>query len=205
MRGDAACFKQIHLIKVLGPPVFPDLVGLGGCLLPHRLQCLSLCNLWLDFVSKFCTGRKTVCLCLMLSNAVIAGSAVDYHPSDWKEAGDKTAAVRKGMLGSGINSLSVCLVELRVQPQGIFQGAVYAQGQVWQQRYMQHSYWPQWELLAESEGGMALEVCDTEHGLGKRVPVFCCGCFFNERAAALVVFWALILLCTFNRPMHTVG
>lgn len=45
MQGDAACFKRINLIRALGPPVFPGLVELGGCLVLHRIQCLSLCNL----------------------------------------------------------------------------------------------------------------------------------------------------------------
>lgn len=110
-------------------------------------------------------------------------------PFYWKEAGDKTIAIRKGMLGSGINSLSICLMELRVQLQGIFQGDIYAQGEVWQQHYVQHSYWLQWELLAESQGRMALEVCD------RAWLEEMCACFvlwvvfFNERAANLVVFW----------------
>lgn len=196
--------KLSALVQVLGPPVFAGLVGLGGCFIPYRIQWLSLCNLWLDFVSRFCIGRKIIWLCLMLSHAMIAGSAADYHPFSWKEAGDKTVAARKGMLGSGINSLSICLMELRVQLQGIFQGDIYAQGQVWQQHYMQRSYWLQWELLAESKGRMALEVCDTECGLRKCVHVLCFGCFCNEHAANLVLFWALILLCRFNRHMHAV-
>jgi len=34
------------------------------------------------------------------------------------------------MLGSGINSLPICLTELRVQLQGIFQGVISVQAQV---------------------------------------------------------------------------
>lgn len=49
-----------------------------------------------------------------------------YHPCYGKEAEDKTVAVRKVVLGSGINS--VCLVELRVPTPGHFSGRHFCPG-----------------------------------------------------------------------------
>lgn len=108
------------------------------------------------------------------------------------------------MLGSGINSLSICLTELRVQLRAYFKVLFMLRDRSDSSTTCSTPTDFNESSLQKERVEWPLKFVTQSVACGNVCLSCAMGDFFNERATSLVVFWALILLCAFDRLMHAV-